>query len=249
MSTVDCIFVGQSNTFYTDTRTAPAAVLQQPDVPAFDVNQYSVADLRVKARPWRPLDSRYVSYPQSASRQWCGAPEAAVRRLIDVHGHSPRMIRYGIGSSNIYADWPTTYRLNAIFTSYVGAALASRRYPGTPNRRVIITIQGESDTLIQLAVDNYLASYTAWVTALRAAVGDPACHVICVQLNTAQSIGVLNGIADIRADQAAWVAGDANATLLDPSPLGGISGDSIHYSQAGAAALGGAIADAVDALL
>lgn len=252
MSSVDLIVVGQSNVFQTDTRTAAAGVLQQSDVPTWYAWHHTISTLPLKVKPWASLDARYRSFPVTASRQWAAAPEFCVRRLIDTHGHQPRLIDYGVGSSRIYDHWPTTYGFTAIAGIQIAAALAHPRYPGTPTRRVIVTIQGESDTQLQAAVDAYGTSYATWIAALRTAVGDANCHVICVQLNTNQSIGVANGLTDIRVLQAAWVAGDANATIYDPSSLpsgGGISGDSIHYSQAGSQALGEAIADIVDGLL
>jgi hypothetical protein len=252
MSTIDLIVLGQSNCFQTDTRTGPAGTLSQPDVPTFDVVLLGVGtDMAPKARGWQPLDSRYASFTYAASRQWCGIPEFMVRRLVDVYAHSPRLFRFACGASSIYADWPTTYLLTSRAQKYLAAALASKRYAGTPSRRIIVTIQGESDTLTDAAADAYEASFGTWMTAIRTTLGDADTHVLCMQLNTNQSIGVANGISRVRTAAATWCTGQGptKATAYDPSALNGISADSIHYSQAGALAQGNALADLVDGLL
>lgn len=249
MSTVDLFVVGQSNVFQTDTRTGPANVLQQPDVPAWTLMQIGVGtDLRLRAVPWSPLDCRYLSLDYSASRQWCGAPAFAVRRLVDVHGHSPRLFFHGVGASRFFDHWPTAgaWSLTSICQSHIAAALASTKYPGAPSRRVIVTIHGESDGQNITAKAAYETSLGTVVSALRTTLGDANTHVIVVQLST---LAAITYVTDIRTAQAAYVtAQGANATLIDPSSCA-LSGDSIHYSQAGASALGDLIADAVDALL
>lgn len=249
MSTVDLFVIGQSNVFQTDTRTGPAGTLQQADVPAWYVMQIGVGtDVRLKATPWQPLDRRYAALSYNASRQWCGAPEFAVRSLVDTHGHSPRLFVHGVGASTFAAHWPTAgaWGLTALCQNQIAAALASTKYAGTPARRVIVTIHGESDGQVEAQSLVYETSLGTVVTALRTTLSDATCHVVVVQLSTLQSITY---VTNIRAAQAAYVtAQGANATLIDPSACA-LSGDSLHYSQAGAAALGLLIATAVDALL
>lgn len=249
MSAVDLVFIGQSNCIpQTDTRSGSSALLQQADVPAWSVVHLTAAgDVRMKVVPgWAGLDSRYLSFAYSGSRQWCGAPESCVRRLRDTYAHSPRLFRYACGSSTFADDWPTSKKLTQLCGDQIVASRASSKYPGAPSRTIIVTLHGESDGLGTLAVSlAYAANYQTVLAAVRSALGDATTHVIHCQLSTSCGVTYL---ANIRAAQAAWVAGDAYATLLDMSPFT-LGVDALHYTQSGAAAAGGAIADIVAGLL
>lgn len=249
MSSVDLIFgCSQSNAFQTDTRTGPAGVLQQADVPAWLAMHLTISDMPLKVRPWSPLDARYMTFPFTASRQWVAAPEFTVRRLVDVHGHSPRLFKHAMGASEYYTHWKNEgggAKLTQIGTSQLAAAFASTKYAGTPDRRIIVTLHGETDAQSATPAANYQASMEYVLSRTRLAAGSATTHVIVVQLHNG---GGMTYKADVRAAQVAWVAAQSgNATLIDPSAIAGHDGT--HYTQAGASDLGTLIADAVDALL
>lgn len=252
MSTVDIVVAGQSNCFQTDTRTAAANLIQQPDVPAWYAMQLGVGtDLRLRVIPWQGIDCRYRSVVYNSSRQWVGTPEAMVRRLVDTYGHRPRLIHYAVGASRFADQWPdAALRFTAQAQQQIQEALASSLYPGTPARRFIVIIHGESDAQALVnanAYDTYLGTV---VTALRTTLGDANTHTVVVQLSTNQNVGGTNEIATVRTKQAAWVTaqGGSKATLIDSTPYA-ISADNIHRSQAGAKALGDAIADVIAPLI
>lgn len=249
MSTVDIICAGQSNVFQTDTRTGPSNIVQQPDVPVWSAMHLTISDMPLKVRPWSPLDARYVTYPFSGSRQWVAAPDFAVRRLVDVHGHSPRLIKYAMGASEFYSHWKNEgggAKLTQICAGQITAAFASTKYAGTPDRRVIVTIHGETDAQSATPAANYQASMEYVLSRLRAAAGSPNTHVIVVQLHNG---GGMTHKATVRAAQIAWVAAQpaGTATLIDPSAI--VGHDGTHYTQAGASDLGALIADTIHGLL
>lgn len=249
MSSVDIFFVGQSNVFQTDTRTAAGSLLVQADVPAWTAIQIGVGtDLDLKVTPWSSLDSRYMTYSYSGSRQWCAAPEACVRRLVDTYGHSPRLFRYGVGASRFSDHWTSSgYYFTAICQSQIAAALASTKYAGAPSRRIIVLIHGESDGVFLADANVYDTSMGTVVTALRTTLGDANTHVIVTQLPTWCSVPQL---ATVRTKQSDYVTaqGGSKATLLSRSSYAD-SGDHLHHSQAGAKDFGEAIADTINGLL
>jgi hypothetical protein len=252
VSTVDLFFLGQSNVFQTDTRDGPANILQQGDVPAWIAIQLGVGtDLRLKATPWQPLDARYQTLSYNSSRKWCGVPEFCVRRLVDTYAHAPRLIKYAVGASRFQDQWPDGgHKLTTICKAQIAASLASTKYAGTPSRRIIVVIHGESDAQVTASANAYETSLDTVVSAIRTTLGDADTHAIIVQLNSNAVVGGDGAVATVRTAQAAWVTaqGGTKATLLDSSAYA-LSADSIHYSQSGAQGLGEGLADTIDGLL
>lgn len=248
MSSVDLIFVGQSNVFQTDTRTAPANIIQQPDVPAWLAMHLTISDMLLKVRPWSSLDARYMTYPFNGSRQWVAAPEFAVRHLIDTYGHEPRLFKHAMGASEFYTHWKNESggaKLTQICQAQLAAAFVSTKYAGTPDARIIVTIHGETDAQSATPAANYQASMEYVLSRVRSTAGSANTHVIVVQLHNG---GGMTYKTEVRDAQVAWVAAQgSNATLIDPSAISGHDGT--HYTQDGAQALGILISNAVDEVL
>jgi len=127
------------------------------------------------------------------------------------------------------------------------AALASYRCPPgiTSARTCGLWGQGETDgqdgTGAKPAA--YQANLGAFFTAWRAERGDPSMFIFIIRLSA--SSGVVNAAA-IRAAQDAYALTDANCLLIntDAFPL---SGDGLHFTAAGAEALGLYVASLIHA--
>lgn len=249
MSTIDLIIWGsQSNAFQTTDRTGPAGVKIQTGVPAWTCVILNPGSGRLKVAPRfsEGFQANKQTFPLSASREWCAAPEFAAYRLANTHGHSVRLMKFAIGASTYDGDWPNY--ASALMGHYLGQALTAADYPGTPTLRVLVTIHGESD--VNTTSATYGDKIPGVISAARTRTGATT-HVVVVQLNSAYNGGeadVATKRTAIRDAQAAWVAGDDDASLLDSS-VATLGADSVHYAEAGATTLGNALADHIDGLL
>lgn len=244
MATIEIVVSGsQSNAFHTTDRVAPADIASQP-VPAWWSMILNPGDGRLKTTPWHSLQTNRETFPFGGSRVWCGIPEWCVKRLRDL-GHAPRLIKCAVGASTYDSDWPNVY--SALMRHYVTQARASAGYPGPADLTVIVTIHGESDVAAFSAT--YGARIPGVISAIRTPLGATT-HVVLCQLNS----GYLGGSANvntIRAAQAAWVAGDAHATLFDLSAFT-LGADLVHYAggdPTSAPAAGAALGDTIAGLL
>lgn len=251
------IFSGQSNAVsQTDTRATTAALALQPDVPAWIYERYSyLSDMRQKRLPWgcaRKEKGYPVTYtPLINSRDWPGAELACVRRLADVHGRKPHMIQVADGATSLATDWAPAgggFGDYAILVREYHAAVASDRCPAVNAANIFLVWRhGETDGSGDAALANaYQTNWDTFIAALRADLGLPSLRAILLRLHDSSSVPFK---ATIQAKQAAIDVADPLVTLIDPTPLGALAPDGLHYTQALAIAVGNAEADVINGLV
>jgi len=252
MATVDIVVVGQSNALGQTNTRVNTTTAAQGAVLAWYENALGVGtDVTLKRIPWSPLDSRYKTYEYTGSRQFTGVPEAITHQLSVSYSHSVRLFTFAVGASRYYDHWADSWTTGYGFTEQaqhgLAQALASRKYPGTPSRRIIVSIHGESDAADATAAAAYDTSLGAVVTALRNTLSNANTHAVIVQLHSSCSSA---NTATVRTKQSDWVAaqGASKATLIDGSTYT-LHSDNLHYTEAGAQNLGYGIADIIHGLL
>lgn len=252
---IKVIWAGQSNAVATTPErvATDAKYTAVAGVPAWITTRFSASslDVRYKRTPFATMTSR-KSYPLTfnsiTSRNWPGAPEAAMWKLRDL-GHSPHIIQFAEGGSSLAQDWDPTpgfkrdyERLTWEYTQ----AIASRRCPANPGsaRTVLVWIQGEEDAASALFSAAYQVNWAAFIAALRTYVGIAALKVVMVKLNTGC---VAANTAAVRTAMDAIDAADANVSLVSVDDLS--LWDGFHYHVADAETMGLRIATAIDAVM
>jgi hypothetical protein len=145
--------------------------------------------------------------------------------------------KFALGDSSLAQMWipASTYPTNpgppnlySQLVSYISTCVANSRQPvGT-----FVWIQGETDATVSADANAYAANLTTFIDSLRSTFGN--FRVVIVELNAAHSYAYAS---IVRAQQASYVAGAANALLVNTDDIA-LGGDGIHYDARGQALLG-----------
>ena len=156
----------------------------------------------------------------SAPRVGPGAGIVGTGSQIRNRGSGTRLCKYAIGGSPI-ADWISTHA-----AIHIAAMVAT----GWTFDGGLVWAQGEEDAKDATAAANYETSLGSLFALYRATF--PGLKVCIVQLASAFTplSGTAPYIATIRAAQAAYVAGDALATMIDMEEWVGTQHDGVHWT-------------------
>lgn len=152
------------------------------------------------------------------------------------------IIKHAVGSTSLYDDWQpggagtleaweatASAAIAALDLCYVNYTVAA-----------FVWVQGETDAETSEAVANaYKENLDAMAAAVRSTY--PGVEFVVVELITTAK----TWHTEVRAEQAAFVAADSNATLIDTGS-GYTTRDGVHYDARSAYDLGIAIAAEID---
>lgn len=165
----------------------------------------------------------------------------------DTRSTTPMLsIMVGKGAT-LLGNWlETTIGANVVWPTLNAATRGAKvRMGGNPTNVHYIFIQGEADAQVSNVATYYESQLTQMASEQRAHHG-AGMHVHILELHSGMS-GTPYG-ADVRAAQSAFVAADANASLITISDLATgtyMQGDVVHYNAAGVAEIASRMATSI----
>jgi hypothetical protein len=160
------------------------------------------------------------SVSTSAPRVGPGVGIVGTGNRVRNRGRGTRLCKYAIGGSPI-ADWISTH---------AAVHVAAMSATGWTFDGGLVWAQGEEDAKSATESAAYETRLTSLMAIYRATF--PGLKVCIVQLASAFTplSGTAPYIADVRAAQAAYVAGDPLATMIDMEEWVGTQHDGVHWT-------------------
>ena len=165
-------------------------------------------------------------------------PEQTLGRWLVNYGvyPSPALVKFAVGSTRLDVHWLSQFPSGTATTMYQDAMqqLTSRRTELNRQYDGLVWLQGEADEGTSAAANAYQANLGVFFGRVRGDLGIPNLPVFIVQVNQATGFGPFRDT--VRAAQAAYVASDPNAYLVNVDDIF-IEADP-HYGMIGLADIG-----------
>lgn len=152
-----------------------------------------------------------------------------MQKLCDYYGGQQYLAKYAVGGTALYPSGGQWYPGGAIYTpamAYTQAAKAAIN----KNLRCMVWIQGEADAGSIINASAYQQALTDFITAQRAALGQPNLPYIIVSLSNQQSSTTYPYISTVVAAQQAVANSMQNVYFISQN---NVTGDGSHYGAAG----------------
>lgn len=200
--------------------------------------------------PMNYFDTGYTGLlPYSGSGRANMGPEQTLGRWLVNHGvwANPTLAKFAVSSTRLDVQWLSTFPSGTATTMYQDGIAHWQAVRAQQNRQydAFVWLQGESDAGSSSPANAYQANLGVFFTRVRTDLGVPNLPVFIVQLNLATGAGAFRDT--VRAAQAAYVASDPNAYLVNVDDV--FIGSDPHYDMIGEADIGERIARAVQLAL